>query len=85
MLFPSLDKDECDDHTDWCTLHSTCMNTEGSYMCVCDDGYTKSGSQCVGQLLVYLLFVMSCYNFVIVVRFCGFWFGVGKFGELVSS
>ena len=54
-------------------------------MCVCDDGYTKSGSQCVGQLLVYLLFVMSCYNFVIVVRFCGFWFGVGKFGELVSS
>jgi len=53
-MYHCADVDECAEGKGWCPEHSTCMNTEGSYMCVCDDGYTKSGSQCVGQLLVYI-------------------------------
>jgi len=39
-------------HNGWCTEHSTCMNTPGSYDCVCNDGYRSHGSKCVGTLLI---------------------------------
>jgi len=45
------DVDECAVHNGWCTEHSTCKNTPGSYDCVCDDGYKARGSKCIGQLI----------------------------------
>jgi len=48
------DVDECAVHNGWCTEHSTCKNTPGSYDCVCDDGYKAHGSKCVGELTTLL-------------------------------
>lgn len=46
----SVDIDECAIGTAECGPHSTCMNTNGNYKCVCDQGYTLIGKhQCVGK------------------------------------
>ena len=53
------DIDECAAHNGWCTEHSTCNNTPGSYECVCDSGYKALGSKCVGQSVLLLIYTPS--------------------------
>ncbi|XP_019616130.1 PREDICTED: fibrillin-3-like [Branchiostoma belcheri] len=40
------DIDECARGTHHCHQHSNCTNTEGSYRCVCNNGYTGNGRTC---------------------------------------
>ena len=49
-MFYCADIDECAVHSGDCPAHSRCKNNAGSYVCVCDSGYRKEGSRCVGQL-----------------------------------
>ena len=42
--------DECARNNGGCPVHSTCVNTPGSFYCSCDYGYRVDGSQCVGAL-----------------------------------
>lgn len=46
-----IDIDECSDEQA-CGLHSTCVNIDGGYYCVCQQGYTKGGNDCVGKLQI---------------------------------
>ena len=39
-----IDIDECLD--DPCHFNATCENTNGSYVCICDTGYTGDGETC---------------------------------------
>ena len=50
FLLLNLDVDECLAGTHTCDLHATCSNTEGSYICVCNDGYEGNGEKCTGNL-----------------------------------
>lgn len=52
----SLDVNECSNtETYFCPEHSSCINTEGAYRCICDIGFIKSGSACLGMtILLYL-------------------------------
>ena len=44
------DIDECDVNNVECAPNAACMNTEGSFMCVCDPGFTGNGSaMCTGK------------------------------------
>jgi len=43
---PTDDVDECADGTDDCDVNATCMNTEGSYTCECNSGYSGDGVTC---------------------------------------
>ena len=44
------DIDECADVTlNNCDTDATCTNTEGSYQCVCNDGYSGNGTVCEGK------------------------------------
>jgi len=46
-----IDIDECEINTGSCPdVTRTCVNTPGSFMCVCADGYIKKNGQCEGQL-----------------------------------
>jgi len=42
-----VDVDECVREVDDCSPYANCTNTEGSYECVCKEGYTGDGKKCV--------------------------------------
>ena len=46
-MYTHADIDEC--ATDPCDENAHCNNTEGSYVCVCNDGYTGDGLLCHGK------------------------------------
>jgi len=39
--------DECAEGTDSCHSDATCVDMEGSYYCVCNEGFTGSGTSCM--------------------------------------
>lgn len=47
ILLP--DVNECLDGTDLCSPFAECRNDEGSYVCVCMEGYTGDGRVCTGK------------------------------------
>ena len=49
--FPFLlsDKNECTLNGDSCHGNATCINTHGSYLCQCNNGYTGNGTACQGK------------------------------------
>ena len=48
-LWLSLDVDECLVSHD-CSTNAQCMNTDGSFICVCLEGYDGNGKVCFGEL-----------------------------------
>ena len=55
-----LDIDECSSNP--CHGNATCNNTAGSYMCVCDSGYSGDGFNCSGThnfLRLYYLNILK--------------------------
>ena len=52
-LFHS-DLDECLNDTDICDEHANCANTDGSYTCECDKGYSGDGYSCTGNITIIL-------------------------------
>jgi len=60
------DIDECSSgHT--CDSSASCQNTDGSYVCTCDEGYTGDGHTCRGMSLfvisaVYCFFSVASFS-----------------------
>ena len=44
-----LDIDECAAGTSSCDTNAECVNTKGSYNCICKPGYHGDGIICEGQ------------------------------------
>ena len=45
---PVADIPECERELDDCDLNATCINTFGSYDCLCNTGFTGDGFTCAG-------------------------------------
>lgn len=43
-----IDIDECKAGASDCDMNADCTNTEGSYNCTCQPGYTGNGTTCTG-------------------------------------
>lgn len=54
-----VDIDECADEIDNCNANADCTNTDGSFYCACQTGYTGDGHNCEGRRF--------CLSFVYVV------------------
>lgn len=61
--FNFLDVNECDDNPNYCQVGGQCVNTPGSYRCLCKEGYEvgNGGSHCIGKRLFNSFsFINSC-------------------------
>ena len=47
----NTDVDECGTDTDNCDINANCINTNGSFMCICDYGWSGNGVVCEGKYL----------------------------------
>ena len=54
LLFSS-DIDECELDRDNCDRNAECSDTEGSFTCTCDPGYTGDGTTCSKPVIMYML------------------------------
>ena len=53
---PFADIDECiDPESNDCDANAACNNTEGSYTCLCPNGYQGDGKICVGMSKLYAI------------------------------
>ena len=41
--------DECERDANLCDKNALCTNTDGSYTCNCNDGYSGNGRNCSGN------------------------------------
>lgn len=49
MYFNFSDTDECKTETHKCSSDATCLNTVGSFNCICIDGFSGDGHNCTGD------------------------------------
>ena len=52
----STDINECISGSAECHDNATCANTDGSYECTCDTGFTGDGINCTSEIKVCILF-----------------------------
>ena len=44
-----------------CSSNAQCKNTEGSFMCICHEGFDGDGFNCTGMFdTIYKLVVITC-------------------------
>lgn len=53
--FIIVDTNECLRNNGGCDADAACINTPGSFRCVCDDGFSGDGFQCRGMLTIFYL------------------------------
>lgn len=54
MLTLLADVNECTEETDNCDNYATCTNTNGSFVCTCNQGYSGDGVTCSGIIKLCL-------------------------------
>ena len=56
VLSMYADVDECERNEDNCHENAQCINTEGSFTCSCNTGYTGNGVNCSSKLYMVSVF-----------------------------
>ena len=57
----SSDINECLVDPSPCDDNAACANTEGSYACTCEEGYTGNGTYCQGNVYCILILYITTY------------------------
>jgi len=54
----ATDIDECSVSSP-CSTNATCSNTNGSFICSCDSGYSGDGLTCDGIIYIYSINILA--------------------------
>ena len=57
----AIDINECD--TSPCSSDATCSNTDGSFQCTCNNGFSGNGTTCTGIKIVLIYWIAEIYLF----------------------
>lgn len=57
-----VDIDECSGGTDNCDPNASCENTDGSFTCTCEAGYSGDGVNCESKYSLDILVRLDCLN-----------------------
>ena len=49
IICQRLDINECENATEICDSNATCSDTQGSYECMCNTGYSGDGLSCTSE------------------------------------
>jgi hypothetical protein len=51
FMFPAIftDINECDEKSGICGTNGKCINSQGSFECMCHKGFRFNGAECVGE------------------------------------
>ena len=52
LIYYLSDVNECSVELHDCSATATCTNTEGSFLCYCNPGYSGNGTYCIGMFFV---------------------------------
>ena len=55
------DNNECTDGTNNCHANATCTNTDGSFTCACNTGYSGNGLTCTGRQKMLTAICNGCF------------------------
>ena len=64
-----LDIDECSAGLDNCSENANCTDTIGSFMCMCDVGYSGDGIHCEGTHII----MTQTASYTVIVRLSSFY------------
>ena len=53
VLYFIVDINECENESNNCHENAQCINTEGSFTCSCNPGYTGDGVNCTSKMLIH--------------------------------
>ena len=53
--FSSIDFNECKGETHNCDPRATCLDTSGSFLCVCNNGWRGGGEECRSKAVFRML------------------------------
>ena len=68
LWLSSADVNECSLQTDNCSTNAYCTDTEGSYNCTCNFGYTGNGVTCCKRTTVALARILMKRSFSFIYR-----------------
>ena len=57
-----LDIDECSSGSHDCDVNANCTNSNGSYSCTCNEGYSGKGDSCQGKIRLNLIKIQNNYS-----------------------
>ena len=59
LLLQNADVNGCTTGTHGCHYSATCHNTQGSYTCSCNHGYTGDEFTCIGEVIYFSVIHMT--------------------------
>ena len=63
IIYCVLDVNECSDSAHDCSEYAQCMDTEGSYSCSCNTGYTGNGTMCTSKIMGHVINIITVLSF----------------------
>ena len=68
MYLYSIDTNECVPVSP-CHANASCNNTEGSYICTCDSGYSGDGYTCYGKTFMHNINIRQATTYKSIVNY----------------